>query len=255
MSDAFPDHFSSVAAAYLAFRPGYPPALFEWLASLAPSRERAVDVGCGSGQASVALAACFEEVIAVDPSAEQIARAEAHPRVYYRVASAEDTGVPTASVDLVIAAQAFHWFSAERFRCELARIGRAGAVFAAFTYDLCRVDSRVDEIVDRLYSSILEPYWPLERAHVESAYRTLPFPCPEIVTPRLSMEESWTLDRFIGFLGTWSAAIVYRGTKGGDPLSLVAGDLRAAWGPPDRSRTVKWNLTVRAGRIGSGTRP
>ncbi len=254
MSDAFKDHFSNVAAGYQAFRPGYPRALFEWLASVAPRSERAVDLGCGTGQASVALAAHFDEVIALDPSAEQIARAEPHPRVSYRVAPAETTGLLASSADLVIAAQALHWFDPERLHPELARIARPGAVFAAFTYDLCRVGSRVDDVVDRLYRDILGPYWPPERAHVDAGYRTLPFPWPEVVAPSLAIEESWTLDRFIGYLGTWSAVSAYRRKTSADPLALVTSALRAEWGPPDRPRAVKWNLTIRAGRIGSELR-
>jgi SAM-dependent methyltransferase len=251
MSDAFKDHFSAVAAGYQAFRPGYPPALFEWLAGVTPRRGRAVDLGCGTGQASVALAAHFEEVIGVDPSAEQIARAEPHPRVRYRVAPAETTGLPDASADLVVAAQALHWFDPERLHPELSRIARPGAVFAAFTYDLCRLGSPVDEVLERLYRGILGPYWPPERAHVDAAYRTLPFPWPELAAPSLAIEESWTFDRFLGYLGTWSAVSVYRRKTGDDPLALVTSALRAAWGPPERKRRVTWNLTIRAGRIRS----
>lgn len=249
MTDAFKDHFSTMASRYQAFRPGYPPALFAWLASVSPGRERAVDLGCGTGQASVALASHFAEVIAVDPSSEQIAHAEPHARVSYRVAPAEATGLPDATADLVVAAQALHWFDPARLHPELARIARPGAVFAAFTYGLCRVGAGIDELVDHLYRGILGAHWPPERAHVDAAYRTLPFPWPELVAPPLSIEESWTLDRFVGYLGTWSAASAYRRETGDDPLSLVIADLRAAWGRPESRRPVKWDLTVRAGRL------
>lgn len=251
MADKFKDHFSGVAAGYQAFRPGYPPALFEWLAAITARRERAVDLGCGTGQASVALAAHFDEVIGLDPSAEQIAHAEPHSRVSYRVAPAEATGLPAASADLVIAAQALHWFDPERLQPELERIARPGAVFAAFTYDLCRVGSRVDDVVEYLYRTILGPYWPPERAHVDAAYRTLPFPWPEVPAPSLAIAESWTLDRFVGYLGTWSAVSAYRRRTGVDPLALVTSELRAAWGPPEQTRQVSWRLTIRAGRIDS----
>lgn len=249
MSDGFKDHFSGVAAGYQAFRPGYPPALFEWLAGISAGPERAVDLGCGTGQASVALAARFEEVIALDPSAEQIAHAEPHPRVSYRVAPAEATGLAASTADLVIAAQALHWFDPGRLHPELARIARPGAAFAAFTYGLCRVDPRVDGVVDRLYRGIVGPYWPPERAHVDAGYRTLPFPWPEIPAPAFAIEESWTLDRFLGYLRTWSAVSAYRRQTGDDPVQLVATALQAEWGPPERRRTVSWELTIRAGRV------
>jgi SAM-dependent methyltransferase len=252
MAERFKDHFSAVASGYQTFRPGYPSALFEWLASIAPRRERAVDLGCGTGQASVALATRFDEVIALDPSAEQIAHATEHARVTYRVAPAEATGLPPASADLVVAAQAMHWFDHDRLHVELARIARPGAIFAAFTYALCRVDPAVDEVVDRLYRVILGPFWPPERSHVDAGYRTLPFPWPEVTAPSLGIEESWSLDRFLGYLGTWSAVSAYRRAKEEDPVALVAAPLMEAWGSA-RVRAITWDLAVRAGRIGPDT--
>src|SRR5690606_37365985 len=71
----FADHFSGHAALYAARRPRYPDTLFGWLAAQSPARERAWDAGCGSGQAALGLAAHFDQVIASDPSAEQIAEA------------------------------------------------------------------------------------------------------------------------------------------------------------------------------------
>jgi SAM-dependent methyltransferase len=250
MSEAFKDHFSGVAAGYRAYRPGYPPALFAWLADAAPARDRAVDLGCGTGQASVALAERFAEVIALDPSADQIGRAEPHPRVRYAVAPAEATGLPDASVDLAIAAQALHWFDPARLYPELARIGRPGALFAAFTYDLCRVDAGVDAVIDPFYRDVIGPYWPPERAHVDAGYRTLPFPLHELETPSFRIEESWDLDHVVGYLGTWSAVSAYRKQLGADPIARILEPLRAAWGDARERRKVTWRLTLRAGRIG-----
>ena len=73
--------FSSVAREYSRFRPGYPPELFAWLARAAAARDAAWDCGCGSGQASTALAEHFAQVHATDVAPEQIAAAKAHPRV------------------------------------------------------------------------------------------------------------------------------------------------------------------------------
>lgn len=246
----FKDHFSGVSRGYQAHRPGYPAALFEWLAAVAPARGRAVDLGCGTGQASVALAGYFDEVVALDPSAAQVAEAEAHPRVRYAVAPAEATGLPEGSADLVTAAQAFHWFDHQRLGPELHRLARPGAVFAAFTYDLCRVDPALDAVLGHFYREVVGPWWPPERAHVDAAYRTLPFPWPELAAPALELEERWSLDRLVGYLGTWSAVSAYRRARGQDPRELVAAALAEAWGPPGLERRVTWRLTVRAGRIG-----
>ncbi|HZZ84738.1 MAG TPA: class I SAM-dependent methyltransferase [Anaeromyxobacteraceae bacterium] len=250
MAESFKDHFSGVAAGYRAFRPSYPAALFAWLASLSARRELAVDLGCGSGQAALGLAAHFAEVVGVDPSPEQLARAEPHPGVRYRVAPAEATGLAAASADLAIAAQALHWFDPEPFQREVTRLLRPGAPFAAFSYALCQIDPQVDAVVDRLYRELLGPWWPPERAHVDAGYRTLSFPWPELAAPPLAIEEEWDLARFVGYLGTWSAASAFRRSTGGDPLAPVADALRAAWGPPELPRRIVWPLAVRAFRVG-----
>ena len=64
----FKDHFSKQAADYAIFRPGYPHELFDYLGSIAPSRQLTWDCGTGSGQAAVGLALVFDRVIATDAS-------------------------------------------------------------------------------------------------------------------------------------------------------------------------------------------
>jgi hypothetical protein len=77
----FPDHFSGHAADYARARPTYPDELFAHLASIAPARELAWDVGAGSGQSACALAEHMERVVATDASSKQLAAARPHPRV------------------------------------------------------------------------------------------------------------------------------------------------------------------------------
>src|SRR3954470_6795879 len=77
----FKDHFSKQAADYAKFRPRYPKQLFQWLASLAPSRDLGWDCATGNGQAAVELAEVFLRVVATDGSETQIANADPHPRV------------------------------------------------------------------------------------------------------------------------------------------------------------------------------
>ena len=106
----FKDHFSKQAAGYARFRPRYPQKLFDYLASIAASRQVAWDCGTGNGQAAVGLASVFDRVIATDASEKQIANAESHERVDYRVAPAENSGIGSATIDLIMVAQALHWF-------------------------------------------------------------------------------------------------------------------------------------------------
>jgi SAM-dependent methyltransferase len=250
MSPVFKDHFSSVADAYRTFRPDYPEALFEWLAKIAPRREAALDCGCGSGQAAMALARHFAQVYAVDPSAKQIDHAIRKENVVYRVAPAEATGLPGASQDLIIAAQAFHWFDLDLFYPEVRRLARGGAVFAAFTYGLMTVNQELDPIIRHLYHDLLGQYWPPERLHVESGYRTLPFPFHELVPPALAMTAHWRADHLLGYLSTWSAVKECKVRTGKDPLQGIDRQLREAWGDPEGIKCVSWPLVIRAGRIG-----
>src|SRR3954468_23053908 len=89
----FKDHFSAQAADYAKFRPGYPRKLFDYLGTIAPSRQLAWDCGTGNGQAAIGLATEFGRVIATDASEKQIAKAQPHEAVEYRVAPAENNGL------------------------------------------------------------------------------------------------------------------------------------------------------------------
>lgn len=246
----FKDHFSGHAADYRASRPTYPAELFAWLADHAPARGVAVDLGCGNGQASRGLAEHFARVIALDPSAEQVRQAEPHERIGFAVAPAEATGLPAHTADLVLAAQAFHWFDHARFFPELQRIARPGALFAAVSYATCTITPEIDRVVRVLYHDLLDPYWPPERRHVEARYATLPFPLAEVAAPALDLVMRWTLADLRAYLGTWSALKAWEKHHGSDPRTRIDDDLRTAWGDPARIRAVRWPLTIRAGRVG-----
>jgi ubiquinone/menaquinone biosynthesis C-methylase UbiE len=118
----FKDHFSPQASDYARFRPTSPRQMFQFLARLAPRHELAWDCATGSGQVAVPLADHFAHVIATDASAQQIANAEPHPRVKYRVAPAEQSGLVSGSVDLIMVAQALHWFDLDAFNAEARRV-------------------------------------------------------------------------------------------------------------------------------------
>ena len=89
---------------YARFRPHYPPELFQYLASIVPETELAWDCATGNGQAAIELAKLFDQVIATDASGQQIANAEQHPRIEYRVAPAENSELDTSSIDLITVA-------------------------------------------------------------------------------------------------------------------------------------------------------
>jgi SAM-dependent methyltransferase len=247
----FKDLFSGQASSYARFRPRYPAALFTWLGTLVPRRQVAVDVGSGNGQAATDLAAEFERVVAIDPSASQLAHGEALPNLEYRKAAAEETGLDQGSADLVVAAQAFHWFDHPAFFSETRRIVRPGGALALWCYGLAAVTPELDALVHELYETELGAYWEPERRLVESGYRTIAVPFEELPTPAFAMEVTWTLPQLVGYLGTWSALRHYlekHAADGDNPLERMFPRLERAWGPAPERR-ISWPLGLRAFRL------
>jgi SAM-dependent methyltransferase len=202
----FPDHFSRHVAQYSAGRPQYPAALGDWLASTAPGRNVAVDFGCGSGQLTTLLATRFARVIAIDASAEQIAAAPHPPNVEYRVGRAEDGIAEQGAADLIVVAQAAHWFDLPAFYRAVRAAAKPGALLTLVSYGRFTLeDPALDSIARVFYEIELAGFWPSERRHVELEYRSLEFPFAEIATPRLAIAIEWTPEAFLAYVESWSA--------------------------------------------------
>lgn len=247
MSTPFKDHFSTQSAIYRAARPRYAAELFAWLAAQAPARALAWDAGCGTGQASSGLAAQFDRVFASDPSAAQIAHAQAAPNIDYRVERAEACSLADGCVDLVTVAQALHWFNLDAFHAEVVRVLRPGGVIAQWTYAQCAVVPAVDAVMRRLYVDVLDDYWPPERRLVESGYVALAFPFRRIAAPAFDLTAHWDLAAFLAYLRSWSATQRYIQANGDDPVAALTADFAAAWGEPAEWRPVRWDLALRVG--------
>ncbi|HIA46443.1 MAG TPA: class I SAM-dependent methyltransferase [Candidatus Hydrogenedentes bacterium] len=93
MADDFKDHFSASADDYSLYRPDYPDSLFDHLSMIVPSTKQAWDCATGNGQAAIALANHFDQVIATDASEKQISKAASVENITYAVAPAENSGV------------------------------------------------------------------------------------------------------------------------------------------------------------------
>jgi len=249
MTEIFKDHFSARAAQYAHFRPVYPESLADYLAGVAPGHALALDSACGTGQLAVLLAAHFARVCASDASAAQIENATAHPNITYRVARAEVSGLEAGSVDLATVAQGAHWLDLDAFFAEMRRVLRARGVLALISYGITRMDGDAGAVLAQFYRD-LGPFWPQERAHVESGYQMLPFPFDEFAAPPLTMDAKWTAAQLIGYVGTWSAVKALDGAKGRAPFEDFACRLTAAWGDdPAQLREIRWPLSLRIGYV------
>jgi SAM-dependent methyltransferase len=104
------NHFETDGANYAKFRPTYPENLALQLSNLCHTHDCAIDIGCGTGQLTGLLTNRFERVIGLDPSQTAIDHATPHDKITYLKGAAEETLQPDQSVDLIVAAQAAHWF-------------------------------------------------------------------------------------------------------------------------------------------------
>jgi SAM-dependent methyltransferase len=124
------ERFSGLASLYSQYRPAYPAAAIDFVISHCGLSDRSVlvDVGCGTGISTRLFAARGIQVIGIEPNADMRRQAETEPvpagapHPTYQEGRAEATGLPDASADAVVAAQAFHWFDPEPALREFHRI-------------------------------------------------------------------------------------------------------------------------------------
>lgn len=241
----FKDYFSYNSAAYSRHRPGYPDSLFVYLSSICPSHKMAWDCATGSGQSAQQLSQYFDTVIATDASESQVSCAQKKDNVHYFVATAENSAIGNNRLDLITIAQALHWFDLPAFSIEIERTLKQGGILAAWSYNLLTVQADIDEQVNHLYSTILNQYWPAERAIVEEGYQSVSFSFEELLIPGFKMTIEWTFEQLISYLSTWSAVNAYITSNNQNPVDLIYPELLQNWGNIDKERTVAWPLTVR----------
>ncbi|NNA56220.1 class I SAM-dependent methyltransferase [Pseudomonas koreensis] len=117
------------ADTYVKGRPDYPPQVSQWLTqTLGLDRHKTViDLGAGTGKFTGRLAATGAQVIAVEPVAQMLEKlSAAWPEVLAVSGTATDLPLPDTSVDVVVCAQAFHWFATTQALTEIARVLKPG---------------------------------------------------------------------------------------------------------------------------------
>lgn len=134
--------FGATSADYARHRAGFPDSLFERLAAYGIGRhsQSIVDLGTGTGSLARGFARRGCHVIGIDPAEAMLQAAReldagAGVMVEYRVARAEDTGLPDAAFDVVAAGQCWHWFDRPRAANEAARLLRPDGMLVIAHFD------------------------------------------------------------------------------------------------------------------------
>ena len=238
--------FARASAQYVDARPQYPAAVYDWLLAQVPARRLAWDIGCGSGQATVALAQRFARVVANDLAAEQLAHAPPLPNVDWRAKPAEEVELDAGSVDLAVAASSIHWLALDRFYPRVAQALAPGGVLAVFTYTTTVVPPAVKAVITEAFAP-LKAYWSAGNRVASGGYRDLPFPFDEIATPPFAIELDWSVEQYLAFAGTWSSTLRHDEVTGTRLIDVARPRIAAAWGAGTQRVTLP--LALRAGRV------
>ena len=171
--------FGPAADLYDSIRPTYPPEAVRW--ALGPAPRTVVDLGAGTGILTRVLLGLGYEVIPVEPDQAMRTRlAATTPGVRPLDGRAESVPLPEASVDAVVAGQAYHWFDPDATHAEAARVLRSGGVLApiwnirdhevAWVRQLTAIAEDVRDNDGGVYNGEIEhdfgpEFGPVERAH------------------------------------------------------------------------------------------
>lgn len=241
----FQDYFSRQAEIYAKARPTYPEQLFEYLAAQAPARQLCWDCATGNGQAATSIALYFEQVIATDGSPQQITNALKRNNITYKVGTAEESGLPDSSVDLITVATAAHWFNLDLFYKEAERVAKPNGLLALWTYSEAKISKEVDELMEWFMYDYLHDYWPDGRWYVRNKYETLPFPYTAMQTPGFFCRMNWNRQQWLNYVMSWSAYNNYTAKNPAEPIQQVLlPKLSILWNDTE-VKPVTWQLHLK----------
>ncbi|NNE78157.1 MAG: class I SAM-dependent methyltransferase [Pricia sp.] len=243
------DNFSAQSKLYSRFRPTYPNTLLDYICDFVAKKDLAWDCATGNGQVALQIAKDFKKVIATDISKEQIKNATKHDNIIYKIEQAENSSLKNASVDLVIVAQAIHWFDFDSFYKEVKRVLRPNGIIAVIGYGFVQTENpKLTMLIRHFYEDIVGPYWDEERKYVDDHYVTIPFPFEEIAIPKFEMKYKWTSAHLLGYLESWSAVAHYRRKNKSNPVDLIRNQLEKMFSN-GRPVEVSFGIIGRMGKI------
>lgn len=242
------DNFSEQSDKYAKYRPTYPSDFFDYLCTIISEKQNVWDCGTGNGQVAYELAKSFDKVFATDISQSQIDNAIQVDNIKYSVQPAENTNFDNEQFDLIVVAQAIHWFDFDKFYVEVNRTLKNNALLCVVGYSRVKINEEIDEKISEFYTNVIGPYWDKERKYIDENYSTIPFPFNEIQTPKFVNTQHWTFEHLIGYLNTWSAVKHFIKKNNYNPLDKLANDIKQFWGK-EETKEVHFPLLLRIGRV------
>lgn len=243
---AYTDAFSKQADVYSKFRFQYPKVLYNFLYDNLKSFKSAWDVGTRNGQAALALAEKFEQVTASDLSERQIASAFKKHNIEYIASPAEEMQFPEDSLDLIVVAQAVHWFNLDIFWDKVRKSLKHNGLIACWGYSFNEpICPKIDQILNTFYFQTLGPYWSPNNKILWDKYQNIPFPFSKISAPEIFIEEIMDLDDLMNLLLTMSSTVRYIEKHHVDPTTQLKEDLKILW--PGKI-PLKWKIHILGGK-------
>lgn len=146
------ERFSNRAQDYANYRPSYPAAAIDTILDGLgdPTQLVIADIGAGTGISSRLMADRGVRVEAIEPNTAMRQSATPHPLINFRANTAEQTGLPDRSVDLVLCCQSFHWFNKPVALTEFHRILKSPGRVA-----LMWNDRNLDDPFTKAYSDLV----------------------------------------------------------------------------------------------------
>jgi ubiquinone/menaquinone biosynthesis C-methylase UbiE len=253
---AAPEKPSWDAGEYVRSRPDYPAAAFTIVREAyeaaraasptlaAPGDAVAADIATGSGQFARGLARSFGTVIGIDALSSQVEAGKAAapaPNISFRLGTAEATGLPDASVDILTTAEALHWFDIPAFYAEAARVLKPGGLIVIAGYRSSAIvnNAAADAAFQEVWGPILAPYWHPRVTIMEALYRGHEPPASlfDEVTRHdgvLRIHRRWSAEQTTAFARSWSGYAAYLDAHGiargdaGDPTVELQMRMEAA---------------------------
>jgi SAM-dependent methyltransferase len=240
------DNFSIHSDNYKKYRPNYPSDFYKYLNSILPSKIKAWDCGTGNGQVAFELAKTFNSVFATDISHSQIDNAIQGDNIFYSIQPAEKTNFEAQQFDLIIIAQAIHWFDFDKFYKEVRRTAKDNALICVIGYGRLQVSKKIDALITKFYKNTIGIYWDEERKYIDQNYQTIPFPFDEIEVPKFTNSLYWTFEHLMGYINTWSAVKHFIKKNGFNPTDKLRLQIEEQWGF-EIKREINFPLLLRIG--------